>query len=170
MDNASQDKVCPEFTDIHEAVETACYVEQLLASEYQWITNRLSWLFVSQSFLVVAFITLITSKLDAVGPWMIRVLTWGLPLVGFIASLLVSLGIMAAQHEAARLSDVRAELTRRINALTPVAIPLIGNSKQNRDTHWARILGAWPHVLLPRFLTLSWLVVLVALWCDAPRF
>jgi len=44
-----------------DALRTASYVEELHRVEQRWIMNRLSWLFVSQSFLVLAFVTLVTS-------------------------------------------------------------------------------------------------------------
>jgi hypothetical protein len=39
---------------LSEAIATAAYVEQVLNAEHQRITNRLSWLFVSQSFCITA--------------------------------------------------------------------------------------------------------------------
>jgi len=47
--------------NLAEAIAAAAYVEQLLAAEQQWITNRLSWLFISQSFCLTAFVILATS-------------------------------------------------------------------------------------------------------------
>ena len=38
------------FNSLAEAIGVAQYVEQLLGAENQWINNRLSWLFISQSF------------------------------------------------------------------------------------------------------------------------
>jgi hypothetical protein len=40
------------FKSLAEAIGTANYVPQLLGAEYQWISNRLSWLLISQSFCI----------------------------------------------------------------------------------------------------------------------
>jgi hypothetical protein len=46
---------------LQDALALAAYIEQLLMTEQQWILNRLSWLFTSQSFLVTAFVVLLGS-------------------------------------------------------------------------------------------------------------
>jgi uncharacterized integral membrane protein len=164
------DRGLPAFASLQEAVETAGYIEEVLEAEHQWITNRMSWLFVSQSFLLVAFVTFIVSRTQAVGRVMFLVLTWGMPLVGLITCCFVSLGIIAAHHEAKKLADVRAKLTIQINTFSPVQIPLIGVAKKHRDTRWTHYLGSWPHLLLPWVLTALWIAVLLALSFDYPRF
>ena len=47
--------------DLKDALALAEYIEQLLMTEQQWILNRLSWLFTSQSFLITAFVVLLSS-------------------------------------------------------------------------------------------------------------
>lgn len=154
-----------EFVSLHDAVETACYIEELLAAEHQWITNRLSWLFVSQSFLVVAFVTLITSPLVAPSnSRVVKVLTWGLPIVGFITCFFVALGIYAAHHEAKKLANARATVTIRINTFIPLRIPLIGVAKGLRDSPRTQWLGASPHMVLPWVLVALWAVLLWAVF------
>ena len=50
-----------EFSSLAEAITAAMYVEQILAAENMLIVNRLSWLFLSQSFCISAFVVLETS-------------------------------------------------------------------------------------------------------------
>jgi hypothetical protein len=85
-----EDGGLPFTKNILEVVETAHYVEELLEAEHQWIANRLSWLFTSQSFLVVAFVMFITRGERPVGQWMSITLNWGVPLVGLITCVFVS--------------------------------------------------------------------------------
>lgn len=47
--------------DLKDALALAAHIEQLLMAEQQWILNRLSWLFTSQSFLITAFVVLLGS-------------------------------------------------------------------------------------------------------------
>ena len=49
------------FANLRDALDTALYVETLLSGEREWITNRLSWLFTSQSFLILALVTYLVS-------------------------------------------------------------------------------------------------------------
>ncbi len=49
------------FNSLTEAVSVANFIESLIVTEYQWINNRVSWLFISQSFCVTAFTILSTS-------------------------------------------------------------------------------------------------------------
>ncbi len=51
-----------KFEKVEHAFAASTFVEQLLTAEQNWITNRLSWLFVSQSFCITAFVILITSE------------------------------------------------------------------------------------------------------------
>ncbi len=159
----------PEFNNLQEALATGCYIEELLDAEHQWITNRLSWLFVSQSFLLVGFVMVITSPPQSVRSAIRFTLTWGLPVVGFVTCLAVSLGLIAAQHEAKKLADARAKVTEKINTFSPVRIPLIGSTNGYRDAPWTLPLGALPHRLIPWVLTLLWAILLLAFYLDLPR-
>jgi hypothetical protein len=44
------------FTTPVEAVEAAKYIEQLFVAEQSWLTNRQSWLYLSQSFCKVSVV------------------------------------------------------------------------------------------------------------------
>ena len=70
-----------EFKNLTEAIETASYIEKLLDAERLWIANRSSWLFMSQSFLLVAFVTFLGFDRQNLGPWTIRILPWALALL-----------------------------------------------------------------------------------------
>jgi len=78
----------------------------------------------------------------------------------------VGLGIIAAQHEAKKLANARAKLTKIINTFSPVQIPLIGIAKGHRDSPWTLYLGELPHMVLPWVLTLLWMGLLLALSFD----
>ena len=65
--------------DLKDALALAAYTEQLLMTEQQWILNRLSWLFTSQSFLITAFVVLLGSGNHSPSAHLLRI---ALPLLG----------------------------------------------------------------------------------------
>ena len=163
-----QDNKKPDgIKSLHDAIETASHIEKLLEAERLWIANRSSWLFTSQSFLLVAFVTFLgfgKETITTLGREMFLILAWGLPIVGLITCLVVGLGIFAAQHEAKRLANEGAKATRAINTfIEPIKIPLLGGAEEHRDEQWAYLLGEFPHIILPWVLTLLWIVLLSAI-------
>ena len=106
----------PNFPNDKDAFAAAQYVEQVLATELQWINNRMTWLFVSQSFCITAYTILATShdtQTEFAGK--IQVLRVGLPILGIFCSVVVQLGTLAAGKVAEELADERARLTKFIN-------------------------------------------------------
>jgi len=159
-----------EFKNLTEAIETASYIEKLLDAERLWIANRSSWLFTSQSFLLVAFVTFLGFDRQNLGPWTIRILTWGLPFVGLITCIFVGLAIWAAHREANGLATVGAEVTEKINGIIkPLQIPLLGGYKGPRNRRWTYWLGEFPHMILPWALALLWVALLWAVRFDSSR-
>jgi hypothetical protein len=156
--------------NVTEALGIAAYVEQILSSEQQWITSRMSWLFVSQSFSVTAFAILITSNTqNLVTDGYVRLLRMALPIFGVICCVAVGAAIKAAQAEAKMLGDQRAKLSRYINQNssvtfsdgTKVTVPLVGTGVGLRDKAWTLAVGALPHDYLPWLLAVLWLSLLV---------
>jgi hypothetical protein len=139
------------------------YVEQLLATEIQWMTNRLTWLFVSQSFCITAYTILVTSSLTRTGlEPKIAILRIGIPLLGLVCSAFVYFGALAAGKVAQKLADERARITKELNKRCDLKIPLIGVSKGMRDKDLANtlIFGALPQHL-PLALIALWVFLLV---------
>jgi hypothetical protein len=156
--------------NVTEALGIAAHIEQILSSEQQRITSRISWLFVSQSFSVTAFAIIITSNTqNPATDGYVRLLRMALPLWGIICCVTVGAAIKAAQAEAKMLSDQRAKLSRFINQNssvafsdgTKLALPLVGTGVGLRDRAWTLTVGAWPHDYLPWLLAVLWLTLLV---------
>jgi hypothetical protein len=149
------------FEGIEGAIGVAGYIEQILASEQQWIMNRLSWLLVSQSFLVVAFVTLgTTSERMVLTPGTLYFLKWGIPWVGICCCILVGFAIFAAVRESVFLGIERVRLTAFINERCKCAIPHLCNISKTRDRRWTYIVGSLPHWLLPWILAAFWILAL----------
>src|SRR5262245_13547090 len=106
----------PDFSSLTEAIAAAAYVEQILAAENMLIVNRLSWLFVSQSFCISAFVVLET----ALGSQQtitahFHALRLGVPILGIVCCTLVGAATWAGTFKSRRLSNERARLVRYIN-------------------------------------------------------
>jgi hypothetical protein len=146
----------PNTFDLFKA---ATFVEQLLATELSWIFNRLTWLFVSQSFCITAYTILLTSEGIRPGyDLQIIILRVGIPLIGVAACFAVAKGVEAAGAVAAELADERARLTREINLAYGTRIPEIGISTDLRTKHlvWTIGGGAWPQ-RMPWLMMIFWM-------------
>lgn len=146
------------FNSLAEAMSTASYIEQLLLAEYQWINNRVSWLFISQSFCITAYTILATSSgVRFAGSRAISVLELGLPLFGIICCVVVGAAVFAATRVAGSLANERRRVVHYINEQSPLTIPLVGAEGDLRDRGWISWTGELPHVILPWVLGVFWL-------------
>jgi hypothetical protein len=164
--SANSPTFSPKFSGATEAFAAAQYVEQLFTSELQWITHRITWLFVSQSFCITAYTILATSAIARNGFDAQRdVLRIGLPLLGIVCSVFVYCGVRAAGRVAEELADERSRLTAFINERYGVSIPRIGASKSMRDKsiHWTFFFGSLPQHL-PLALIALWAFLLFKQW------
>ena len=123
-----------EFSSLAEAITAAMYVEQILAAENMLIVNRLSWLFLSQSFCISAFVVLETSlgTQHDVTP-RLQTLRLAVPILGIVCCTLVGLATWAGSFESQRLSNERARLVQYINDRSPTKIPNLGAQARLRE-------------------------------------
>lgn len=162
MDDAHGTEPGLKFTSISEALAAANFVEQILSSEHSWITNRLSWLFVSQAFCITAYVILITSSAMPGAEQQVTILRIGLPILGIACSIAVGIAVNAAGEVAKLLGNERARLSRYINGKAGTSIPLVGGdvhlrAETIRSTLWR---GSLPQ-LLPWALCLLWIFLLI---------
>jgi hypothetical protein len=148
--------------DLQDALALAAYIEQLLMTEQQWILNRLSWLFTSQSFLLTAFVVLLSSGNHSPAAHLLR---FALPLLGLFCCVTVALAIRAAERVGKPLGNRRAFLSMLINdrVNSPMLIPRLGSSKALRDNPWTLHHGSLPHIVLPWAFAMLWLLLLISL-------
>jgi hypothetical protein len=141
------------------AIAVASYIEQIKASEQLWIMNRLQWLLVSQSFLVLAFVSLgSATKSPLFSDATLSFLRRGIPWVALICCVIVEIAIFAAGRESGFLADARGNMCSYINERCNTAIPLIG--RKIRDRKWTLWAGAVAHRLLPLVLGAFWILAL----------
>ena len=150
------------FNNVSEAIDAANYVQQLLGAEYQWINNRVSWLFISQSFCITAYTILATSTgVRFTGRNTISILEVGLPVFGIISCAAVGVAVLAATRVARSLAKERVRLTRSINENSPITIPLVGAESDLRKERWTYWSGELPHWILPWALAVLWLLIII---------
>lgn len=165
-------KTQPEHTKFNfekieaSAIALAGYIEQMKATEQLWITNRLSWLLVSQSFLLLAFVSLgsvsqYSLQHGVFSDTTLSFLRIGIPTVAIICCAIVELAIFAAGRESGFLADARGKMCLYINGRCNTTLPLIG--KTVRDRKWTLFAGAFAHRLLPVVLGVFWIVALYKL-------
>jgi hypothetical protein len=147
--------------DLKDTLALAAYIEQLLMTEQQWILNRLSWLFTSQSFLLTAFVVLLSSGNHSTTANLLRV---ALPVLGLFCCITVALAIRAAERVGKPLGNRRAFLSTLINhkVKSPMLVPKIGSSRAFRDNPWTLHHGSLPHVVLPWAFAMLWLLLLIS--------
>ena len=148
--------------DLKDALALAAYIEQLLMTEQQWILNRLSWLFTSQSFLITAFVVLLGSGNHSPTAHLLQI---ALPLLGLFCCVTVAIAIRAAERVRKPLENRRAYLSMHINNLakSPMLVPMLGSSKALRDNPWTLHQGSLPHIVLPWAFAVLWLLLLMSL-------
>ena len=148
--------------DLKDALSLAAYIEQLLMTEQQWILNRLSWLFTSQSFLITAFVVLLGSGNHSPTAHLLRI---ALPLLGLFCCITVAIAIRAAERVRKPLENRRAFLSMHINNIvkSPKLVPVLGSSKALRDNPWTLHHGSLPHIVLPWVFAVLWLLLLMSL-------
>jgi hypothetical protein len=151
------------FNSLPEAIGAATYVEQMLFAEYQWINNRLSWLFISQSFCISAYTILSTSAAERFADRnTIAILQKGLPIFGMVCCVVVFLAVSAAKKVAGSLKKERARLVHYINENSPAVIPLTGAEGDLKDAKWTYWCGELPHWVLPWVLGILWFALMSA--------
>ena len=101
-----------QFTSLTDAISVASYVEQILAAENTLIVNRLSWLFLSQSFCISAFVLIEIAFAQQWASPNLRALRVAVPVLGIICCAVVGLATWAGTFESTRLADQRARLVQ----------------------------------------------------------
>jgi hypothetical protein len=151
------------FSNVLEALSVVNYIEQLISAENQWINNRVSWLFISQSFCISAYTILATSSTERFsGGMTLLVLEFGLPVLGILSSVLVGAAVIAATRVSGRLARERCRIVRYINENSPATIPLAGVEVEARAAGRINRVGSLPHWILPWVLGVLWTLLLVS--------
>lgn len=147
-----------------------------IADEYQWIGQRISWLLVTNSFLLLSFISAANFLVSAAAAAYTRlavVFMLGVPVVGIGSSILVFIGVLAAQWMVKSFKTARDTVQRAFEGVPfPYQVPPMGT-----------VTGSWPNVFgkaasycMPIFLILLWAGIGMALlrtdafWAPAKNF
>jgi hypothetical protein len=150
-----------QFISLADAISVASYVEQILAAENTLIVNRLSWLFLSQSFCISAFVLIEIAFAQNWESPHLRTLRFAVPVLGIICCVVVGMATWAGNFESTRLANQRARLVQYINEHSPAQIPNLGGKSEMRDYTWTQHAGSLPNRLLPAVLAAFWIIMLI---------
>ena len=150
-----------QFSSLADAISVASYVEQILAAENTLIVNRLSWLFLSQSFCISAFVLIEIAFAQKWESPNLRALRIAVPVLGIICCAVVGMATWAGTFESTRLANQRARLVQYINEHSPAQIPNLGANSEMRDHIWTQYAGSLPNQLLPAVLATFWIIMLI---------
>ena len=150
-----------QFSSLADAISVASYVEQILAAENTLIVNRLSWLFLSQSFCISAFVLIEIAFAQKWESPNLRALRVAVPVLGIICCAVVGMATWAGTFESTRLANQRARLVQYINEHSPAQIPNLGGKSEMRDHAWTQHAGSLPNRLLPAVLAAFWIIMLI---------
>ena len=170
MPDGSPNTQAPPVLSLTEALQTAAQVETILQSEQQWVMSRLSWLFTSQSFCILAFCTLSTCNSANGMADYVAVLKLALPIFGILSCLAVGLAVHAANRVGHDVGESRAWLTMYVNKLLPKVrsrdelepknlFSVVGAKHRSDHLKWTLWAGALPHYL-PWVLLTLWTALL----------
>ena len=150
-----------QFSSLADAISVASYVEQILAAENTLIVNRLSWLFLSQSFCISAFVLIEIAFAQQWESPNLRGLRVAVPVLGIICCAVVGMATWAGTFESTRIANQRARLVQYINEHSPAQIPNLGGKSETRDHIWTQHAGSLPNRLLPAVLAAFWIIMLI---------
>jgi hypothetical protein len=140
--------------------ETALLLTQLtrigvaIDKELTLISERMSWLVISESFIFSAFTTAVANL--AKGTVLIT-FAYLMPLVGFLLALLVYPGLLAAHITAKSLKRERHQFELKLPE--DLQVKLLAPKREH-------VLGSVPAFVIPVMLLLVWSVVIVLLAYD----
>lgn len=123
--------------------------------EYDLIGHRIGWLLVSNSFVIAAYVILLTRPSVEAFKTVWALLAWILPAVGLISCAIIGLAVTAAH-------TVIADLKAKRDPVEEVAYNLYGFEKlgvRTRDN--AAMMGDLPPRYLPFGLGAAWFVLFI---------
>jgi len=119
--------------------------------ELTLISERMTWLVVSESFMFSAFTTAVANQEKAI---VLNTVGYLMPLVGLLLALLVYPGLLAAHFTAKWLKDERHRFELRLPE--DLQVKLLATKREH-------VLGSVPAFVIPVVLFLVWSVIIVVL-------
>jgi hypothetical protein len=116
--------------------------------ELTLISERMSWLVMSESFFFSAFTVAVANREKAM---VLDVLVWLLPVVGSLLAILVYPALLAAHFAARRLKEERHQFEMKLPE--DLRVKLLASPREH-------FLGSVPAFVIPVILVLVWGVVI----------
>lgn len=119
--------------------------------ELTLITERMSWLVISESFIFSAFTVAVANQEKTM---VLSIFAWLMPLVGFLLAFFVYPALLAAHSTAKRLKEERQQFELRLPE--DLRVNLLASKREH-------CLGTVPAFMIPAMLLLVWSVIFVTL-------
>ncbi len=146
-------------------------IDTFIKTQYELISQRMTWLVMSQSFLFIAYANLMNKSnghnfpltfyaLPKIPDEIPCLLTWIIPVIGILMASLVIISIRAAHHVIVRLKTMRIAYEEKHQSdcmvlsnkdYKPISVSLLD---------WEHCDGNMPAICLPYILLLAWCLVL----------
>jgi hypothetical protein len=165
-----QDALSASKVELDALLSLASLIESKIAHEIQLTGHRMTWLMISQSFLLSALASLASKREGAL--W---VLIWPMfPVVGISSCLLGLFAVGAAREVMGVLSERRAQIEDRLNSrylAKCAAQPRLGALEERlpERLRWSGRLGALPGLLLPWLFIGAWAFLAYGIWTMGER-
>jgi len=143
-------------TDIAHVIAQQGRYEMAIGKEFSLVADRMTWLVISQSFLMSAFV-LSSATYDAATTMklVLRASQVLMPAFGIVVAFLIIVAVKAAHSAAEKLKNSRDALEQTLPE--NLRVSLIGN------TTWESDRGNWPPHVIPYVVLLVWAILLVVI-------
>lgn len=153
-------------------IEFAGYIEVLISKEWNLINSRMTWLLVSETFLVASYATLINDFEPKYLSILNRLFVM-LPVIGILISVIAFVSILSADFVLFYLLREKDQIIEAFNQIVgnKIKMPLMG-SKEGRlpGLKWTLCFGSLPNWSLPIIIFLFWLFLLLSTpYCQEIR-
>ncbi|MGK7887118.1 MAG: DUF29 domain-containing protein [Crocosphaera sp.] len=159
FDKIKAEKISEKTTprDKHFTVEYANFVQTLIIEELNLINSRMSWLLISETFLVASYATLING-FEPQYYEVINKLFWMLPIAGMVLSIVALISILSAEAVLVYLGYKEGQIMEEVNAIYEYEIAEVAGNWDDRvqNLKWTIIGGSIPHLAIPLSIIGFW--------------
>ncbi|MDJ0731761.1 MAG: hypothetical protein QNJ33_17415 [Crocosphaera sp.] len=140
-------------------LECAEYVQSLIMKELTLINSRMSWLLISETFLIAAYATLI-NDFEPQYYTVINVFLVMLPVGGSLLSLLSLMAILSADAVATYLGCREGHIMKSVNRIYKKKISRVSSYKfRQKKIRWTLWVGSIPNFMIPLSISLFWFIL-----------
>lgn len=140
--------------EVSQALTQLGRLGEAISKEFTLVSDRMTWLVISNAFMFSAFTTAVTNYSDTKDLFLlIKVFVLVVPVLAILMCFLAFVAILAAHAAAKKLKGKRDRMERRLPIW--LRVKLI-SSKESVHSY-----GNWPPICIPLLLATTWVILLV---------